>query len=56
MYFWAADRTIGYFLNKGAHLSIFLLATLSKLFDFKLEFFKNKFRVVFIQCRSMVFF
>lgn len=44
MYFWASDRTIGYFLNKGAHLSIFLLATLSKLFDFKLEFFKNKFK------------
>ena len=49
MYFWASDRTIGYFLNKGAHLSIFLLATLSKLFYFKLEFFKNKFSVVFIQ-------
>ena len=40
MYFWASDRTIGYFLSKGAHLSIFLLATLSKLFYFKLEFLK----------------
>lgn len=40
MYFWAADRTIGYFLNKGAHLSIFLLATLSKLFDLNLSFLK----------------
>ena len=39
MYFYTSDRTIGYFLNKGAHLSIFLLATFSKLFDFKLEFF-----------------
>ena len=56
MYFWASDRTIGYFLNKGAHLSIFLFATLSKLFYFKLEFFKNKFSVVFIQCGSIVFF
>ena len=39
MYFYTSDRTIGYFLNKGAYLSIFLLATLSELFEFKLEFF-----------------